>query len=430
MNLRFTAGNVCNFLVLLLILVFCLSVDSSPGIPNGFEKIQHIVFIIKENRTFDHYFGTFPGVAGATSATLSNGQTIALEPAPDALPHDIGHSRDDAVEAINHGKMDRFDWITNSLKTGNYLPFTQMREQDIPNYFSYARHFVLADHMFSSLAGPSFPNHLYIMAGQADGSLENPKRPKALGPKPPPRPGHPKPPPFRGKWGCDADEDSRVEIVEKGKTVEQYPCFDFVTIVDRLESAGISWKYYAPKKGESGYQWSSLDAIKHIRNGPLWNSNVRPEDEFLRDVRNGRLPAVSWLVTGVESEHPPMSTCGGENWSVLRINAIMRSPLWESTAIFITWDDFGGFYDHMPPPKVDRFGYGPRVPLLIVSPYAKQAHIAHTLYEFSSFLKFVELRFGLPPLTDRDSSANSMLDSFDFAQKPLPPLLLRRRTCQ
>jgi hypothetical protein len=138
---------------------------------------------------------------------------------------------------------------------------------------------------------------------------------------------------------------------------------------------------------------------------------------------------VSWLVTGAGSEHPPNTACLGENWTVTQLNAIMNGPDWNSTAIFITWDDFGGFYDHVPPPQVDGFGLGMRVPLLIISPYAKAGYISHTQYEFASILKFIETRFGLPPMATRDANANDMTDSFDFTQTPRAPLILQTRTC-
>ncbi len=130
-----------------------------------------------------------------------------------------------------------------------------------------------------------------------------------------------------------------------------------------------------------------------------------------------------------DSDHPPNSVCEGENWTVNQINAIMRSPAWGSTVIFLTWDDFGGFYDHVAPPHSDQFGFGPRVPLIIISPFAKAGFISHTTYELSSVLKFIELRFGLKPLTDRDSAANDLMDSFDFNQHPLPPLILNTHKC-
>jgi phospholipase C len=375
------------------------------------EKIRHIVFIVKENRTFDNYFGTFPGVDGATRGTISTGRVIPLGHTPDRTKHDIGHSWHDAVMAIDGGKMDKFDLIGGGNVRGEFLAYTQHVERDIPNYFTYARTFVLADRMFSSLTGPSFPNHLYTVGAQSGGAINNPNK-------------------TRGTWGCDSDEGSTVQVMdERGGITQQFPCFDFQTLADALETAQISWKYYAPRKGEGGYIWNALDAIKHIRQTPLWDAHVAPDGQFADDARAGRLPAVSWLVTGRASEHPPASVCVGENWTVQQLNAVMSGPDWNSTAVFITWDDFGGFYDHVPPPTVDAFGFGPRVPLLIISPFAKRGYISHTQYEFSSLLKFAEARYGLAPLTARDRAANNMLDSFDFSQVPQPPKILEPHAC-
>lgn len=385
--------------------------SSSPpsGAPAGFSAIQHIVFIIKENRTFDNYFGTFAGADGATSGTLSTGKTIPLGHTPDKTPRDICHGWSCAIGAIDGGKMDQFNLIAGCNVNGDYLCYTQLRQQDIPNYFAYASNFVLADHTFSSLHGPSLPNHLYTVAAQSGGVEDNPS----------------------GGWGCDAGSSSTVPVRgSDGTTTREFPCFDFETLADSLHNAGITWKYYAPSQGQSGYIWSTLDAIKHIRESALWTDNVVPYTQFASDAQSGQLPAVSWLVTSLElSEHPPSSTCGGENWTVQQLNAIMQGPDWNSTAVFLTWDDFGGFYDHVPPPSVDAFGFGPRVPLLIISPFAKKGYISHTTYEFSSFLKFTELRYGLPTLTNRDAQANDMTDSFDFTQQPLPPMILQPRQC-
>ncbi len=377
----------------------------------GLEMIQHIVFIIKENRTFDNYFGTFPGADGATRGTISTGKVIGLGHTPDRTSHDIGHSWRDAILAIDGGKMDKFDLIRGGNVRGEYLAYTQLTEKDIPHYFAYARNFVLADRMFSSLSGPSFPNHLYTVGAQSGGAINNPSKTKGI-------------------WGCDSDEGATVQIMDnRGGITQQFPCFDFQTLADSLEGAQITWRYYAPRRGEPGYIWNALDAIRHIRQTPLWSQHVAPDSQFVQDARNGRLPAVSWLVTGRASEHPPASTCLGENWTVQQLNAVMQGPDWNSTAIFITWDDFGGFYDHVPPPTVDNFGFGPRVPLLIISPHARQGYVSHTLYEFSSLLKFVETRYGLQPLTARDREANTMLDSFDFSQPSRPPLILDLRQC-
>jgi phospholipase C len=322
------------------------------------------------------------------------------------MPHDIDHSFFPTVTAIHGGLMDQFDLIPGGE---DLLGYTQMMEADIPNYFAYATNFALADRMFSSLSGPSFPNHLYTVAAQSGRAIDNPS----------------------GTWGCDGGPGSLVPVMdEQGQVTYVFPCFEFPTLADRLEAAGISWKHYGPGQDQVGYIWSAFNAIGHVRFSALWNERVVSDTQFISDALNGNLPAVSWLVTDLDlSEHPPAGTCIGENWSVDQINAVMQGPLWNSTAIFLTWDDFGGFYDHVPPPVLDNLGLGPRVPLLIISPYAKRGYISHQVYEFSSFLKFVEQRFALTPLTQRDLVANDMLDSFDFSQEPLPPLILQRRQC-
>jgi phospholipase C len=393
----------------------------SPGNLEAFRsKIQHIVFIIKENRSFDTYFGTFPGADGATSGVISTGERMALKHAPDRMPRDLGHNWEDARRAMNDGRMDRFDLVREGNLKSDFLSMTQFLDSDIPNYWNYAEHFALADHMFSSLAGPSFPNHLYTVASQAGGAINNPN---SL------------------VWGCDADERTRVEVLDAvGALTREYPCFDFGTLADSLEAGGVSWRYYAPVRGQRGYIWSALDAIRHIRFSPLWQSRVVPFGRFVEDAASGTLPAVSWLIPDFDvSEHPTVrafagttlnvSACAGENWTVQQINAIMQGPAWPTTAIVLTWDDFGGFYDHVPPPGVDQLGLGPRVPLIVISPYVKERTVSHTVYEFASVLQFIETRHKVKALAGRDVEANSLLDMFDFSQVPAPPLILPLRNC-
>ena len=376
----------------------------------GMEKINQVVFIIKENRTFDNYIGTFSGADGATSGMISTGDVIPLGHTPDRTPRDISHSWDSALTAIDGGAMDQFDLIPGGNQNGDYLSYTQLTESDIPNYFALARYFTLGDAMFSSLTGPSFPNHLYTVGAQSGGAINNPNQ--------------------GGVWGCDSDDATTVQVMDNsGNISRQFPCFDFATLTDSLQNAGLTWKYYAPGAGQSGYIWSALDAIYHIRVSDLWQQNVLLPGQFIQDAQNGQLPNVSWVVVGNGSEHPPGSSCVGENTTVRQLNAVMRGTQWGSTAIFITWDDFGGFYDHVPPPQVDNFGFGPRVPLLVISPYAKPGNISHTVYEFSSLLTFVEARWNLGALTDRDYNANSLFDAFDFNQAPLAPLILQQRVC-
>jgi phospholipase C len=382
----------------------------------GLSKLKHIVFLVKENRTFDNYFGTFPGADGATSATIHTGDVIPLSHEPDRIPHDIDHSFQGAVRGIDGGAMDQFDLINNACPNppDDCFAFSQFTEDDIPNYFAYARTFVLGDAFFSSLTGPSFPNHLYTVGAQSGGAINNPNRPNNS-------PG----------WGCDSDPSALVQVMDdEGDITRVYPCFDFRTLADELEDKGLSWKYYAPNQGQSGYIWSALNAIAHIRFSDLWIQHVVPPAQFIDDAANGTLPAVSWLVVNsAQSEHPPASTCVGENWTVQQLNAVMQGPDWDSTAVFLTWDDFGGFYDHVPPPAVDNFGFGPRVPFMIISPWVRSGLIDHTTLEFSSVLRLIEERFGLDPLTARDEQANDLIEAFDFKQDPLPPLILDTRQC-
>ena len=375
--------------------------------------IKHVVFIVKENRSFDNYFGTFPGANGATKGTLSNGQTIALQHMQDKPAHDSDHTWYSAIEAIDGGKMDRFDLMPLANVDGDLMAYSQLTESDIPNYFTYAKKFVLADNMFSSLHGPSLPNHFYIIAATNDGVISTP----SIASK-------------NWSWGCDSDLASMtVQVMDsKGNIKNEFPCFDFSTLADLLDNAGVSWKYYAPPEGQRGYQYSTFDEIKHIRYGKDWN-NVVADTQFISDASSGNLPPVSWLVTGYANEHPPNSSCYGENWTVRQINAIMQGPDWASTAIFLVWDDFGGLYDHVVPPNEDMFGLGMRVPLIIISPYAIPGKISHTQYEFSGILRFIEETFGLPSLGNRDAKANDTMDSFNFSQTPNPPLVLTPRAC-
>jgi phospholipase C len=370
--------------------------------------IKHVVFLVKENHTYDNLFGRFPGADGVGTGTTSGGQVVPLTTAPDFYQQDIPHTWNAAQTAYDHGKMDGF----NLLKHGN-LAYTQYTQPQIPNYWRWAQDFVLSDRFFSSMHGPSYPNHLYSIAAQSGGARDNPE-------------------PGISAWGCDSPPEQRVKVYDQeGQVEEIYPCLDFLTMGDELTSAGWPWKMYAPTLGEKGYQFSVYDAIRHIRNSPAWQQHIVPTQQFTQDALAGKLPAVSWISSPANlSEHPSSSgECQGENWTTELINAVMRGPAWGSTAIFLTWDDFGGFYDHVPPPQVDTFGLGFRVPMIVISPYARRGTIDHQTEEFSSVLKFMEDNFSLPALTARDRDATDMTHDFDFQQHPLPPDPLPQRIC-
>lgn len=390
---------------------------SSPGpapTPTSPDPIQHIVIVVKENRSFDNYFGTFPGADGTSVGQVSSGATVHLMHAPDHTLLDIGHAGDAARVAVDNGRMDGFDRLPGAIQDGEDIALSQYYESDIPNYWAYARAFTLDDHFFSTVNGPSFPNHLVTVAAASNNTDDNPVLNSYH------------------SWGCDAGKYTEVEQVNPQTGYRHFikPCFEMSTLPDLLDKAGISWKYYAPGQFQSGYIWSALNSIKHIRYSPLWQTNVPGTGQFLKDVRAGKLPQVSWLVMNEEvSEHPPHSVCAGENWTVQELNALMQSPLWSSTAVFLTWDDFGGFYDHVPPPRLNYIAYGPRVPTLVISPYARAHFVDHRTYDFSSILRYVEDKFGLPHLSEYDRRAASIGSDLDPSQKPLAPLVLRTRTC-
>jgi phospholipase C len=375
--------------------------------------IKHIIIIDKENHSFDNMFGRFPGADGATTARLSTGKSVVLTHTPDKTFLDIGHAGAAAELAINNGRMDQFDLLPGSRQNGKNIADSQYFESDIPNYWKYARAFTLDDHFFATIIGPSFPNHLVTVAATSGNTVDNP----------------------RGQlvhaWGCDGGSHSFVNgINPDGSHFVTRPCFDFVTLPDRFQQAHVSWKYYAPKQFASGYVWSVLDAIRHIRYSSLWKTNVPADTTFVKDVAAGKLPQVSWIVTNArESDHPPASICLGENWTVRVINAVMKSQYWKDTAIFLTWDDFGGFYDHVAPPRLNYISLGPRVPTIVISPFARQHHVDHTQYDFNSMLRFIEDDFRLKPLTSGDRTADTMLPSFDFQAQPLDPLILKTRQC-
>jgi phospholipase C len=191
-----------------------------------------------------------------------------------------------------------------------------------------------------------------------------------------------------------------------------------------LDAAHVSWKYYAPSAtgGDIGYIWSAYDAIKHIRFGPDWAGDViSPETQVLSDIENGKVAQVSWVIPSwANSDHANSLSTTGPDWVASIVNAIGTSKYWDDTAVFIAWDDWGGWYDHVPPPQLDEMGLGFRVPLIVVSPYARHGYVSHQQHEFGSILRFTEEAFGLPSLGTRDAISDDLLDCFDLSQPAQP----------
>ncbi|MFL5665379.1 MAG: alkaline phosphatase family protein [Ktedonobacteraceae bacterium] len=381
--------------------------------------IKHIVIMDKENHTYDNLFGLLPGGNGSSTYTGTDGLQHPLNHTPIKLATDISHSYNDTQKAWDHGKMDKFALIGGAVQTVNGVTQdeadSQYRQADIPNYWALAQQFGLADRFFSDIRGPSFPNHLYSFEADDNNVDRNPQGTNTV-----------------HSWGCDAPTAVTVEERNAQGTVTNVrPCFDNQTLMDQLDQAGISWRYYGAQYGQSGYVWTSCNAINHIRTNDA-SQCFTPASQFATDAANGSLPAVSWLTEnqGV-SDHPPANICTGENWTVQQIEAVMNGPAWASTAIILTWDDFGGFYDHVAPPVGglnSLINYGFRVPLLMISPYTRQG-IDDTQHDTVSMVKFVQDEFGLPSLGGLETQASSLTNMLDLTQVPLAPLRLSTRTC-
>jgi len=299
---------------------------------------------------------------------------------------------------------------------------------------------VLADHFFTPMYGPTLPEHLYAVAAQSNGIVDNKSTTD-----------------HEGSYCDDPTENAtRFEphlsagelrnimqleerITENGDNAYAIGnywdsvrlCFDIPVLPDQLEDAGISWKYYATENA-----WMNvLQMIKHVRYSSMWDK-VQEPDNFVQDVRRGEMPQVSWLIPPESyNEHPGAgkSTCAGENWTVNQVNTVMKSEYWESTLIVVVWDDFGGFYDPVAPPHSDIMGLGPRTPALIISPYTRSGdnpeggYVDQTVYEFSSVLAFIEQLFGLDPMTERDAQASPLAGALDFENPNFDKLMLDLR---
>jgi phospholipase C len=376
--------------------------------------IEHVVVIIQENRSVDNLFNGYPKANTVTSGLDSHGKTIQLQPEDLDSPYDILHTRGSFQTEFADGKLDGFDKVKARTFNGKpyynkYFAYGYVPKSQVVPYWTMAQQYVLSDNTFQSNGGPSFPAHLYLISGQADNVVGNAS-------------GTP--------WGCDAPRGTKVPTInpKDGKPGPSIaPCFDTAQIAttmgQELDAAGLTWRYYAPAVGtDFGANWSAYDAIKAIRYGPDWSKDViSPETQILEDVRNGELSTVTWVVpSAANSDHGGINTGGGPSWVASVVNAVGASKFWNTTAIFVIWDDWGGWYEHVAPPQYDYEGNGFRVPLIAISPYALQGVVSHTQHESASILKFIENRFGVPEMAAADTRASDLTEMFDFTQKPRP----------
>jgi phospholipase C len=263
-----------------------------------------------------------------------------------------------------------------------------------------ATQYVVADRMFQSHLDESFVSHQYIIAGRAKYAVNLPD----------------------GEWGCDGGKGDEVDTITLQRTIgpPERACFDYPTLADELDQAKLTWHFYTSTIDGNGGEWSGFQAVSHIRYGPDWAKVIVPQTKFITAVQSGVLANVTW-VTPIcsNSDHVNCGGGYGPSWVTSLVNAVGESKFWDSTAIFVMWDDWGGLYDHVPPPHVGYDGLGFRVPLLVISPYAKKNHVSHVQYETGSLLRFIEDQFGLGRLAESDSRSHTpATDCFDFAQAP------------
>jgi len=427
--------------IVLLSLNGCGGVSGGNNNPPPQSKIKHVVIIFQENRSPDNLFHDSVlisrGADIASSGQISNGQTIPLTPVSLVTDYDMGHNHKSFLGAWNNGAMNGADQdiIFCQDGTSNCAPpnpeYQYVNPSEVQPYFTLAETYTFADRMFQTNQGPSFPAHQYIISGTS--AIAAGSKFDASGNV------------FNGGdvAGCAAPSDVLVKIIDTtdpnpdtNETQTVYPCFEHPTLTDLLDAGNLSWKYYTPSPGSI---WTGPNAIQHIcgpnqppPNGTAcvaaeWTNHVvLKQTQVLNDIAAGQLAAVSWVIPdGKASDHAMFTDGSGPSWVASIVNAIGNSPYWADTAILITWDDWGGWYDHQPPPKIfNSYEYGFRVPLIVVSPYAKAAYISHVTHDFGSMLKFIETTFNLSTVGPgdgyADARADDLSDCFDFNQSPLP----------
>lgn len=421
--------------------------SAAPSAGQPASPIKHIVIILKENRSFDNYFGQLPGVNGATTAVRSDGTTVPLARTPDVLPHDIRHTPQDFLIAYDGGRNDRFDKEGGAYTAGPGtapLALSQFTRADIPAYYRYAQSYGIADRFFASWRGASFANNLYEISGQAgrydtgSACVPNPASPGTSACRTDGRTVYHLPHTAANPhgnsphWGCDAGPTVTVPMMSAltGKVdAGQYPCFRFPTLPNLLTKSKLSWKLYSDA---SRPKHDALEAITSIRNNASEWARVQPLQQFTTDATSGTLPSVSWVVSK-QDEHPPESVCLGENETVNDVNAVMSTSQWKSTAVLVVWDEWGGFYDHVAPPQIDKVSFGFRVPFLAISPWVKKVGtVDSNLNSHASILKFVEANFHLPNLgadDARSDTGSNLMSMFDFSSPHAGKVRLTPRGC-
>jgi len=431
-------------------------------VPAGIHKIKHVIMIMQENRSFDSYFGTYPGADGipmrhgVPTICVPNFHHGCTRPYHDTAdingggPHGVGNAEAD----VDGGKMDGFVRQRDAARSNCISPddpacagggrpdvMGYHTAAEIPNYWTYARDFVLDDHMFEPVKSWSLPDHLYMVSAWS-ARCRNRSPMSCVND-------------IVGPYGVTQFGSAVDQELRTGKTSIDLAWTDITWL---LYAHHVSWAYYVQAGTQPDCAVDSAETCapvsQNFQTPGIWNPlplfgdvqqdhqlhNIQPLSDYLRAARNGTLPAVSWIVpSGSDSDHPPASVHRGQAYVTALINAAMKSPDWDSTAIFLSWDDWGGFYDNVVPPAVDANGYGLRVPSIVISPYAKQGFIDHQTLSSDAYLKFIEDDFlggaRLNPATDGrpdprldvredEPVLGNLVEDFDFSQPPRAPVLL------
>jgi phospholipase C len=405
-----------------------------PQIGIGPSKLQHVVVLFQENRSFDNIFGgldanghPFPGADTVSNPnpgepTPSNhlGQPVSMSTGVLEECYDPFHDHPNSVTDVNlqNGveEMNGFDeegvvteTCAPTAAPTNYVYRTmEVTASEVLPYWQMGEAYAISDRMFEPSSSASYGPHLYLVSGQSANTIDNPSA---------------------GGWGCDAEKNGSwpgfVQVAtdtggEAGPGVP--PCFYVESMADILDQHNVSWRYYGAPKTDFGYDWMAYDSFNDIRNGPDWSAKVfTPPSQILTDIGNGTLAAVTWVTpTNNTSDHPQAHENEGPAWITSVVNEIGQSKFWDTTAIFITWDDWGGWYDHVPPPITGPVSDGIRVPLIIVSPYVRAGYVSHVVHTTGSILHFTEEVFDLPSLGAADATSDDFSDAFNFSQAPRP----------
>jgi phospholipase C len=383
--------------------------------PSAHSRIQHVVIIFQENRTPDNLFQGLPGADIASSGRNAQGQIVKLHAVPLGTPYDLSHEHEGFSVEYAGGQMNGWSLEPSShacpRQDKSICAFGYVRRSDVVPYFEMARRYVFADRMFQTNQGPSYPAHQFIVSADADAM---PKSTLEIGANPL-SPSH-----FRGSGGgCDAPRNQRVALIDARGFFKNfvYPCFDRPALSDLVDAKGLTWRYYQEGYGDG--LWRAFDSISHVRYGADYANVISPPETILSDVVHGNLANVVWVTpAGRDSDHSGSGYSGGPAWVAAIVNAIGKSPYWKSTTILVTWDDWGGWFDHVAPPMRNSLKLGFRVPLIVISPYSKRGYVSHVRYEFGSLIRYAENTFQLGSLGKTDAVSDGLRDCFDFGAPP------------